>query len=162
MSERADLEENIARERDAVKALAETNARQHKTDPGDVLRTRPAGVRRKGRRAQGTHGPKGRAPKGAEREAPKAPSVPADVLRGTGFRAHKPTSPAQAQHKPSTSPGTSPEETNSFTDRKKNIFIFFFFLKTVSYTRRLCLGLCWACAALVLRLWACVGWLCFP
>ena len=81
MSERADLEENIARERDAVKALAETNARQHKTDPGDVLRTRPAGVRRKGRRAQGTHGPKGRAPKGAEREAPKAPSVPADVLR---------------------------------------------------------------------------------
>ena len=38
--------------------------------PGDVLRTRPAGVRRKGRRAQGTHGPKGRTGQRAGR--PKA------------------------------------------------------------------------------------------
>ena len=103
MSERADLEENIARYKEQKENI--------------------------GRRAQGTHGPKGRAPKGAEREAPKAPSVPADVLRGTGFRAHKPTSAAQAQHKPSTSPGTSPEETNSFTDIKKYYFLFFFVLE---------------------------------
>ena len=27
--------------------------------------------------------------------------------------------------------------------------------------RGLCLGLCWACAGLVLGLWACVCWLCF-
>ena len=105
-------------------------ATRRRASPPEKSKTKniTAGVRRKGRRAQGTHGPKGRAPKGAEREAPKAPSVPADVLRGTGFRAHKPTSPAQAQHKPSTSPGTSPEETNSFTYRKNHFNFYFFFL----------------------------------
>ena len=67
---------------------------------------------------------------------------------------HKPTSPAQAQHKPSTSPGTSPEETNSFTDIKKSIIFYFSFLFKNSklysgLVPGLVLGLCWACAGLV-------------
>ena len=66
--------------------------------PGGVLRTRPAGVRRKGRRAQGTHGPKGGAPKGAEREAPKAPSVPAGVLRTRPAGVHRKGRRAEGTH----------------------------------------------------------------